>query len=60
MPLKRSDIYDQSSLTLLIKREIRNRGEYQGDLNVDERIVADLVTACSEVAAKITALKPLR
>ena len=40
--------------------EIRNRGEYQGDLNVDERIVADLVTACSEVAAKVNALKPLR
>jgi len=40
--------------------EIRNLGEYQGDLNVDERIVADLVTACSEVAAKVNALKPLR
>ena len=40
--------------------EIRNLGEYQGDLNVDERIVADLVTACSEVAANVSALKPLR
>lgn len=40
--------------------EIRNLGEYEGDLNIDERIVADLITACSEVAAKINALKPLR
>lgn len=40
--------------------EIRNRGEYEGDLNVDERIVTDLITACGEVAAKLGALKSLR
>lgn len=40
--------------------EIRNRGEYEGDLNIDERIVADLIVACTEVAAKLNALKPLR
>jgi len=33
--------------------DIRNRGEYEGDLEVDERIVADLVTACRAVAEKL-------
>jgi len=36
--------------------EIRNLGEYEGDLNLDERIVTDLVTACRAVAAKLDAL----
>jgi hypothetical protein len=40
--------------------EIRNLGEYEGDLNIDERVVADLIAACSEVAARVSALKPLR
>jgi len=40
--------------------EIRNLGEYEGDLNIDERIVADLIAACTEVAARVNALKPLR
>ena len=31
----------------------RNLGEYEGDLNVDERLVSDLVAACSVVAARI-------
>jgi hypothetical protein len=39
--------------------EIRNLGEYEGDLNVDERIVADLITACEAVAAKLAALPAL-
>lgn len=39
--------------------EIRNIGEYEGDLNVDERLVAGLVEACSEVAKKLETLKPL-
>ena len=39
--------------------EIRNRGEYEGDLSVDERLVADLIAACSQVAAKLNSLKPL-
>lgn len=36
--------------------DIRNLGEYEGDLNIDERIVADLLTACRAVAAKVQAL----
>ena len=39
--------------------EIRNLGEYQGDLNVDERIVEDLITACSKVAETLSELPPL-
>lgn len=40
--------------------DIRNLGEYEGDLNVDERIVADLIAACQAVSAKVDALRPLR
>ncbi|MNK97270.1 hypothetical protein D3C87_1175920 [compost metagenome] len=39
--------------------DIRNLGEYGGDLNVDERIVTDVVAACQNVAAKVDALAPL-
>ena len=39
--------------------EIRNRGEYEGDLDVDERIVADLIAACEAVVAKLDALSAL-
>lgn len=39
--------------------DIRNLGEYEGDLNVDERIVSDLVAAAQTVAAKVDALPPL-
>lgn len=35
---------------------IRNRGEYEGDLNVDDRLVADLITACKAVDAALTKL----
>ena len=38
---------------------IRNLGEYGGDLNLDERIVADLIAACQKVAAKLGALAPV-
>jgi hypothetical protein len=38
---------------------IRNLGEYEGDLNVDERIVADLIAACEVVAAGVDALGPI-
>lgn len=38
--------------------EIRNLGEYEGDLNIDDRLVADLITACRAVAAKLDTLKP--
>jgi len=39
--------------------EMRNLGEYEGDLNVDERILTDLMAAAAAVAAKIEALAPL-
>lgn len=32
--------------------------EYEGDLNVDERLVADLVEACKAVAAALDKLPP--
>lgn len=39
--------------------EIRNRGEYEGDLDVDERLVADLTTAVTAVLSALDALPPL-
>jgi len=36
--------------------EVRNLGEYEGDLNIDDRLVADLVLACKAVVAKVQAL----
>lgn len=39
--------------------ELRNLGEYEGDLNVDERIVTDMIGACRIVAEKLSALAPL-
>lgn len=38
---------------------VRNLGEYEGDLNVDERLVADLIAACRTVAAKLNELAPI-
>lgn len=38
--------------------ELRNRAEYEGDLEVDERLVVDLVSACEKVAAAVCALAP--
>lgn len=38
---------------------IRNLGEYEGDLNIDDRIVTDLVVACQAVAKNVDALMPL-
>jgi len=37
--------------------DIRNLGEYEGDLNVDERLVSDLLTACKAVANAIEEFK---
>ena len=37
----------------------RNLGEYEGDMNIDERLVADLITACQAVAAKLETLPSL-
>ena len=38
---------------------VRNIGECEGDLNVDERLVADLVVACRSVAEKLDLLAPI-
>jgi len=39
--------------------QIRNQGEYEGDLNVDDRLVADLIVACKAVAKAVARLSPL-
>jgi hypothetical protein len=39
--------------------DIRNLGEYEGDLRIDERIVSDLIVACRAVADKVEALKAI-
>lgn len=38
---------------------LRNRGEYEGELEVDERLVADLTAACRAVATAIAKLPPI-
>ena len=39
--------------------DLRNLGEYEGDLNIDDRIVTDLLAACRLVAGKVDALTPI-
>jgi len=39
--------------------EIRNRGEYEGDLDVDERFVAAMIDACRAVLSKLDELPTL-
>ncbi|MBY0270843.1 MAG: hypothetical protein K2X06_13305 [Burkholderiales bacterium] len=39
--------------------EVRNLGEYEGDLNIDDRLLADLLAASKAVAAALKKLKPL-
>src|SRR5260370_31133068 len=39
--------------------ELRNRGEYEGDLYVDERLVTDLIDACKLVATTLHKLPPV-
>jgi hypothetical protein len=39
--------------------EIRNRGEYEGDLDIEERLVTDLIVACRAVAAKLDGVSAL-
>ena len=36
--------------------DIRNLGEYEGDLNVDEQLLGDLLEACNVVAARVDVL----
>jgi hypothetical protein len=38
---------------------VRNLGEYEGDLNIDDRLVADLIAACRSVATKLDLLTPI-
>lgn len=40
--------------------DARNLGEYEGMLEVDSRLVADLISACKRVADKLGALPPLK
>jgi hypothetical protein len=39
--------------------DVRNLGEYEGDLNVDERLVADLISAARTVSTRLDTLSPL-
>ena len=39
--------------------DVRNRGEYEGDLDLDERLVADLIAACRAVEKAIASLQPV-
>ncbi len=39
--------------------DIRNLSEYEGDMAIDERFLADLITATHTVAGKVAALPPL-
>ncbi|MDQ6885682.1 MAG: hypothetical protein M3068_00170 [Gemmatimonadota bacterium] len=39
--------------------QIRNQGEYEGDMNVDDRLVKDLITACKAVAKAVAKLPAL-
>lgn len=39
--------------------DMRNRTEYGGALDVDERLITDLIGACRQVAAKVRDLPPI-
>jgi hypothetical protein len=39
--------------------DMRNRTEYEGVLDVDERLVADLIISCRKVAGKVKELPPI-
>jgi hypothetical protein len=39
--------------------DMRNRTEYEGVLDVDDRLVSDLISACRRVADKIRGLPPI-
>lgn len=38
----------------------RNRSEYEGAIDVDERLVGDVINACRRVAAKVAELPAIR
>jgi hypothetical protein len=39
--------------------DMRNRAEYEGVLDVDDRLVSDLIAACRKVANKVKSLPPI-
>jgi hypothetical protein len=39
--------------------DVRNKGEYEGGLNIDARLVTDLLAACRAVATRLEALAPM-
>jgi len=39
--------------------DVRNKGEYEGQLMIDERLVTDLLTAARAVASKLIELGPI-
>jgi hypothetical protein len=39
--------------------DMRNRTEYEGVLDVDDRLVSDLIGACRKVAGKVSSLPPI-
>jgi len=39
--------------------DMRNRTEYEGVLDVDDRLVSDLIGACRKVAEKVSRLPPI-
>ena len=39
--------------------DLRNRGEYEGDLDIDERLLADAIDACKVVVAALNKLPPV-
>lgn len=39
--------------------DMRNRTEYEGALDVDERLVTDLIGACRKVAEQVNVLPPI-
>jgi hypothetical protein len=40
--------------------DLRNRTEYEGVVGADQRLVADLISACRKVAATIEQLPPIQ
>lgn len=38
--------------------DLRNRSEYEGDQSIDQRLITDLLAACTLVAQKVRALPP--
>ena len=41
-------------------QDMRNRTEYEGVLDVDDRLVSELIDACRKVAKKVRSLPPIQ